>query len=110
MRKDFDLDRIGKRMPYKTPEGCFDEMEANIWSRLHTGQYAQPGRKARRPGIILGVMAAAACAALVLLLRTAAPETQDDGLTEIEQAFADLSAEDQAYMLDFYMDDIFMNE
>lgn len=67
-------------------------------------------RGSSRPGIILGVMAAAACAALVLLLRTAAPETQDDGLTEVEQAFADLSTEDQAYMLDFYMDDIFMNE
>lgn len=110
MRKDFDLDRIGKRMPYKTPEGCFDEMEANIWQAVRHRQSAPARSKTHRQGIILGVMAAAACAALVLLLRTAAPEAQDDGLTEVEQAFADLSTEDQAYMLDFYMDDIFMNE
>ena len=26
MEKEFDFDKIGKRMPYQTPEGFFDEM------------------------------------------------------------------------------------
>ena len=26
----FDFDKVGKRMPYSTPEGFFKEMEANI--------------------------------------------------------------------------------
>ena len=29
----FDFDKVGKRMPYSTPEGFFKEMEANFWSR-----------------------------------------------------------------------------
>ena len=29
---------------------------------------------------------------------------------DVEQAFANLSLEDQAYMLEIYQDDIFMNE
>lgn len=34
MEKEFDFDKIGKRMPYQTPEGFFDEMEANIWNEV----------------------------------------------------------------------------
>ena len=37
MEKDFDFNRIGKRMPYKTPEGFLDEMEANIWKEVQGG-------------------------------------------------------------------------
>ena len=31
MEKEFDFNRIGKRMPYTTPEGFFNKMEADIW-------------------------------------------------------------------------------
>ena len=34
MEKEFDFNRIGKRMPYKTPEGFLDEMEANVWREV----------------------------------------------------------------------------
>ena len=34
MEKEFDFDKIGKRMPYQTPDGFFDEMEENIWNEV----------------------------------------------------------------------------
>lgn len=30
MEKNFDFNKIGKRMPYTVPEGFFDEMERDI--------------------------------------------------------------------------------
>ncbi|EKC62085.1 hypothetical protein OBE_08150, partial [human gut metagenome] len=30
----FDFEKVGKRMPYSTPEGFFKEMEANILEQV----------------------------------------------------------------------------
>lgn len=34
MKKEFDFDDIGKKTPYRVPEGFFDEMQRNV--RKHT--------------------------------------------------------------------------
>ena len=33
MKKDFDFDAIGKRMPFRTPEGFFERMQAETLKR-----------------------------------------------------------------------------
>ena len=30
MKKEFDFDDIGKKTPYRVPEGFFDEMQRNV--------------------------------------------------------------------------------
>lgn len=30
MKDTFDFDKIGKRMPYRTPDGFFDKMEEDV--------------------------------------------------------------------------------
>ena len=72
MEKDFDFRQIGKRMPYKTPEGF--------------------------------------SIALLLVFSPLSHKEQTDSLSRVEQAFANLSQEDQAYMLAVYQEDLFMNE
>ena len=57
-----------------------------------------------------GALAVAASLALLLVLHPFASDEPTDGFTHVEQAFANLSLEDQAYMLEIYQDDIFMNE
>ena len=34
MNKDFDFDKVGKQMPYTTPEGFFDKLEEDIWAEV----------------------------------------------------------------------------
>ena len=34
MNKDFDFDKVGKRMPYTTPDGFFDKLEDDIWKEV----------------------------------------------------------------------------
>lgn len=34
MNKDFDFNRIGKRMPYTAPENFLDDIENNVWEAI----------------------------------------------------------------------------
>ena len=34
MKDTFDFDKIGKRMPYRTPDRFFDKMEEDVMNRL----------------------------------------------------------------------------
>nr|WP_320947844.1 hypothetical protein [Bacteroides intestinalis] len=110
MEKEFDFDRIGKRMPYKTPEGFLDDMEVNVWKEVQKELPGTPKRKTFRLRVFAGAVAVAASIALLLVLHPFSPKEQTDSFSRVEQAFANLSQEDQAYMLAVYQEDIFMNE
>jgi len=110
MEKNFDFNKIGKRMPYTVPEGFFDEMERDIMQQAGIMRTEAPRRK--RPlvrVIITAVTSVAAAAALFVVFSTGFKQEKPVGMTDVEQAFAQLSAEDQAYMLQVYQDDIFLN-
>lgn len=115
MKRDFNFENIGKRMPYSTPEGFFDELEENIWREVGKPATAtadtQPARKRRNmrtlTKVVLGMTAAAALlAAMNLNLYKADAATSAD----IEEAFSQLSADDQEFILSVYQDDVFFNE
>ena len=115
MKKDFNFENIGKRLPYSTPEGFFDTLEENIWKEVSkpttATAHTQPVRKCRniRPltKVILGMTGAAALLVAVNLnLYKADAATSAD----IEEAFSQLSADDQEFMLSVYQDDVFFNE
>ena len=141
MEKEFNFDKIGKRMPYQTPDGFFDEMEENIWNEvkgdlLGKGDKAEskglenvslsaeetsqahkialkPKRRISRLRILVGALSIAASIALVLILyprHSQVPQPQVDGLAQVEKAFSNLSPGDQAYMLQVYQEDVFINE
>ena len=110
MKKNFDFKRIGKRMPYRTPEGFLDEMEANIWKEVQSGLPQTHQRKPYRLRIFAASLAVAASIALLLVFTPVSSQRQTDSFSKVEQAFANLSREDQAYMLAVYQDDLFMNE
>ena len=35
MNKDFDFNEVGKRMPFRTPEGFFEKMQAETIVRIN---------------------------------------------------------------------------
>ena len=109
MEKEFDFNRIGKRMPYTTPEGFFNKMEADIWERSQH-ESLKPARRetSRLRAVLIGTAAVAASITLLLLLNPFS-SGQADGFSKVEQAFAGLSQEDQDYMLEVYQEDIFIN-
>ena len=111
MEKEFDFKQVGKRMPYKTPPGFLDELEDNVWSEVQNDLIQRRKHKAYRLRIIIaGAMAVAASIVLLVVFSPLANEDRTDTFSRVEQAFANLSQEDQAYMLAVYYEDIFMNE
>lgn len=107
MNSDFDFDKIGKRMPYITPEGFFDQMEAQVMRQVTVT--ARPARKRLRMTVRTMVVAAAAIALLLIVgirSRSVSPVTVHD----VEQAFDQLSAADQDFLRSVYQADIFIHE
>lgn len=111
MDNRFDFKKIGKRMPYTVPEGIFDEMRENVLKE--TARSTATSRR-RWPSVRTIVMTAAASIAAAIILPTAfkGPHTDSTaaGFDSVERAFANLSSEDQAYMLEIYSEDIFINQ
>ena len=115
----FNFDQVGKRMPYSTPEGFFKEMEANILEQVKNDKPApariQPKKRPLIRGIWAAAMAVAASVAVLLVLNidfsasSSQPSQVNNGIQEVDQAFAQLSSADQAYLLSVYQEDVFLN-
>ena len=107
----FDFDQVGKRMPYSTPEGFFKEMEANILEQVKNDKPApvriQPKKRSLRKVIWTAAIAVAASVAVLLVLNIdfAAPHSSLPS-----QADNEMQAVDQAYLLNVYQEDVFLDE
>ena len=117
----FDFDQAGKRMPYSTPEGFFKEMEANILEQVKNDKPApvriQPKKRSLRKVIWTAAIAVAASVAVLLVLNidfaaphSSLPSQADNEMQAVDQAFAQLSSADQAYLLNVYQEDVFLDE
>ena len=115
----FNFDQVGKRMPYSTPEGFFKEMEANILEQVENDKPApvriQSKKRPLMKVIWAAAMAVAASVAVLLILNidfaasSSQPSQVNNGIQEVDQAFAQLSSADQAYLLSVYQEDVFLN-
>ena len=117
----FDFDKVGKRMPYSTPEGFFKEMEANILEQVKDDKQVpvrrQPKKRPLMKVIWAAAMAVAASVAVLLVLNidfmaphSSLPSQADNEMQAVDQAFAQLSSADQAYLLNVYQEDVFLDE
>ena len=107
----FDFDQVGKRMPYSTPEGFFKEMEANILEQVKDDKQVpvrrQPKKRPLMKVIWTAAMAVAASVAVLLVLNIdfMAPHSSLPS-----QADNEMQAVDQAYLLNVYQEDVFLDE
>ena len=117
----FDFGKVGKRMPYSTPEGFFKEMEANILEQVKDDKpkpvRIQPKKRPLMKVIWSAAMAVAASVAVLLVLNidfaaphSSLPSQADNEMQAVDQAFAQLSPADQAYLLNVYQEDVFLDE
>ena len=114
MNRDFDLDSVGKRLPYSAPEGHLDHFEDDVFARLHQSA-TETSKTTEAHTHRLGttkkwVAAAAAAAAIVLAVTAIRPTPQTATASDVETAFCQLSADDQAFLLSVYQNDVFLNE
>ncbi len=124
MNKEFDFDKIGKRMPYSTPDGFFNNLEDDIWkevkgncqekenSKAVTIEPRQVRSKSAKFHLFMrSVIVAAASIALVLVIHLSFFKSNNaSSINDVDQAFCQLTTDDQAYLLSIYQDDVFINE
>ena len=117
----FDFDQVGKRMPYSTPDDFFKDMEANILEQVKDDKQVpvrrQPKKRPLMKVIWAAAMAVAASVAVLLILNidfaaphSSLPSQVDNEMQAVDQAFAQLSSADQAYLLDVYQEDVFLDD
>lgn len=116
----FDFGKVGKRMPYSTPDDFFKDMEANILEQVKNDKPApvriQSKKRPLMKVIWAAAMAVAASVAVLLVLNidfsaphSSLPSQVDNEMQAVDQAFAQLSSADQAYLLSVYQEDVFLN-
>ena len=106
-------------MPYSTPDDFFKDMEANILEQVKDDKpksvRIQPKKRPLMKVIWTAAIAVAASVAVLLVLNidfsasSSQPSQVNNGIQEVDQAFAQLSSADQAYLLSVYQEDVFLN-
>ena len=117
MDKNFDFNQVGKRMPYSTPDDFFAKMQSNILDAVQDMPQKNTKIKTNRRTVRkwlwpVSLSAAAAVVAMFVInihFFAPKPSAASNDMLEVEQAFAQLSDGDQAFILDVYQDDVFIN-
>lgn len=117
MDKNFDFNQVGKRMPYSTPDDFFAKMQSNILDAVQDSSPKVTDVKTKKRHVrkwlwSVSLSAAAAVAAMFVVgmhLFSSKPSVASCSMHDVEQAFTQLSESDQAYILDVYQDDVFLN-
>lgn len=110
MDRDFDFNRIGKRMPYTAPENFLDDIESNVWESIKDEMTPPKPKRSYRLWYSLSGGLVAASIALLLLFNVLPNRQETTDFESFEQAFSQLSNADQDYLFAVYQDDLFINE
>ena len=123
MNKEFDFDHIGKRMPYTTPNEFFDQLEDDIWKEMKddfkngkegnaaAAETPQVGRKSAKLHIFMrSAIAVAASIAVLFVIGINFSKSDETSINDVDQAFSQLTTDDQTYLLNVYQEDVFINE
>lgn len=119
--------KLNKRLPYSVPDGFFDVMEANVMAKIKADaginvggdkadtqmrdkQYRKTTTHTRT--ISLSILAMAASLLLLFTIFSQSTKTvqQTNGMESIDKAFSQLNTDDQAFLMEIYDDDMFMDD
>lgn len=123
MGKEYNLERIGKRMPYSLlPEGFFDQMQANVLSAVEKEELSKAEHRthrhcARVVRLYLSAAAVAASICLVVVLAKSylVDNTQHDSSAatvntiQVDKAYDNLSTEEQEELNATYANDVYLS-
>lgn len=120
-------EKLNKRLPYSFPDGFFDVMEANVMAKIKADaginvggdkadtqmrdkQYRKTTTHTRT--ISLSILAMAASLMLLFTIFSQSTKTvqQTNGMESIDKAFSQLNTDDQAFLMEIYDDDMFLDD
>lgn len=110
MKQSFKFEQIGKRTPYTVPDGFFSQMEEDLWKRISEKPHKNK-TKFFYMRIVLAIATVAAAMLFFVFNADSHRKTEkSNDLAKIDKAFSNLDTNDQAYLIDIYQNDIFLND
>ena len=117
MEKTFDLEKIGKRMPYSVPNDFFAKLEESVMDEVKVQKSEATALPERNKTVIIAIrslLAIAAAIALFFVVRSTLPKSEPvlasaDDFASVELAFNNLSTADQDFLIAVYEEDEFIN-
>lgn len=122
MTNEYNLDRVGKKMPYLMPEGFFGQMQANVLAEVEKEEMAKASqmemkhrRKAKLVRLYVAAASIAACISLAVLVGrsflssdSAAPQHSAASVASVDKAYDNLSNEEQQELNATYANDVYL--
>ena len=120
-------EKLNKRLPYCVPDGFFDVMEANVMAKIKADAGINVGRDkadtqmrdkqyrkttTHTRTISLSILAMAASLLLLFTIFSQSTKTaqQTNGRESIDKAFSQLNTDEQAFLMEIYDDDMFLDD
>ena len=120
-------EKLNKRSPYSVPDGFFDVMEANVMAKIKADaginvggdkadtqmrdkQYRKTTTHTRTISLSILAMAASLMLLFTIFSQSTKTAQQTNGMESIDMAFSQLNTDDQAFLMEIYDDDMFLDD
>lgn len=120
-------EKLNKRLPYSVPDGFFDVMEANVMAKIKADaginvggdkadtqmrdkQYRKTTTHTRTISLSILAMAASLLLLFTIFSQSTKTAQQTKSMESIDMAFSQLNTDDQAFLMEIYDDDMFMDD
>ena len=120
-------EKLNKRLPYSVPDGFFDVMEANVMAKIKADaginvggdkadtqmrdkQYRKTTTHTRTISLSILAMAASLLLLFTIFSQSTKTAQQTKSMESIDKAFSQLNTDDQAFLMEIYDDDMFLDD
>lgn len=120
-------EKLNKRLPYSVPDGFFDVMEDNVMAKIKADaginvggdkadtqmrdkQYRKTTKHTRTISLSILAMAASLLLLFTIFSQSTKTAQQTNGMESIDMAFSQLNTDDQAFLMEIYDDDMFLDD
>lgn len=120
-------EKLNKRLPYSVPDGFFDVMEDNVMAKIKADaginvggdkadtqmrdkQYRKTTTHTRTISLSILAMAASLLLLFTIFSQSTKTAQQTNGMESIDKAFSQLNADDQAFLMEIYDDDMLLDD
>lgn len=107
MKKEFNFEQIGKKMPYSVPDGFFDKLESEVMESIITSTPSKKdgSRKWKFGSAIFLAIAASVALLLIVKPRMSEKQSQPYDFENVQLAYNNLSTEDQQFLIEIYQEE-----
>ena len=120
-------EKLNKRLPYSVPDGFFDVMEDNVMAKIKADaginvggdkadtqmrdkQYRKTTTHTRTISLSILAMAASLLLLFTIFSQSTKTAQQTKSMESIDMAFSQLNTDDQAFLMEIYDDDMFLDD